>query len=96
MDSLVITPISKVQAIQRTGRAGRTIEGKCYRLYTEQFYNTQMSDVTIPEIQRVNLSGTVLMLKNMGIDDVINFDFIDAPDRESILHALRQLYPIRA
>jgi len=96
MDSLVIVPISKVQAIQRTGRAGRTSEGKCYRLYTEQFYNTQMPDITTPEIQRVNLAGTLLLLKNMGINDVVNFDFIDKPDKDSILHALKQLYFIRA
>eukprot|EP00826_Nyctotherus_ovalis_P030918 TRINITY_DN2468_c0_g1_i6.p1 TRINITY_DN2468_c0_g1~~TRINITY_DN2468_c0_g1_i6.p1 ORF type:complete len:473 (-),score=119.98 TRINITY_DN2468_c0_g1_i6:93-1466(-) len=96
MDSLVITPISKVQAIQRTGRAGRTREGKCYRLYTEQFYNTQMLNVTTPEIQRVNLADTILTLKSMGIKDVVNFDFIDSPGKDSILHALKQLYLIRA
>lgn len=39
MESLVVVPISKVQAIQRTGRAGRTREGKCIRLYSEKFYN---------------------------------------------------------
>jgi ATP-dependent RNA helicase DHX8/PRP22 len=38
MESLLVVPISKVQAIQRTGRAGRTREGKCIRLYTEKFY----------------------------------------------------------
>ena len=38
MDSLTVVPISKVQAIQRAGRAGRTCDGKCYRLYSEQFY----------------------------------------------------------
>eukprot|EP01022_Parablepharisma_sp_SALTPOND_P028529 TRINITY_DN71103_c5_g1_i1.p3 TRINITY_DN71103_c5_g1~~TRINITY_DN71103_c5_g1_i1.p3 ORF type:complete len:627 (+),score=67.27 TRINITY_DN71103_c5_g1_i1:11580-13460(+) len=96
MDTLVITPISKVQAVQRTGRAGRTGPGKCYRLYTEQFYNTQMADVTTPEIQRVNLAGTLLTLKNMGIEDVVEFDFIDPPDKDSIIHALKQLYFIRA
>ncbi len=81
-------PISKVQAIQRSGRAGRTGPGKCYRLYTDQFYNTQMAEVTTPEIQRVNLSGTLLTLKNMGIDDVVSFDFIDPPDKESIVIVL--------
>lgn len=39
MESLIIIPISKVQAVQRSGRAGRTREGKCLRLYTEEFYN---------------------------------------------------------
>lgn len=34
MDALVTVPISKVQAIQRKGRAGRTQDGKCLRLYS--------------------------------------------------------------
>jgi ATP-dependent RNA helicase DHX8/PRP22 len=42
MESLVVVPISKVQAVQRSGRAGRTREGKCLRLYTEEFYNKEM------------------------------------------------------
>ena len=49
----MIIPISKVQAIQRAGRAGRTQAGKCYRMYSEQFYKEQMIQNTIPEILRV-------------------------------------------
>jgi HrpA-like RNA helicase len=67
MDSLVIVPISKVQAVQRAGRAGRTREGKCLRLYSEEFYDKQMPNLTVPEIKRVNLTSTVLTLKSMGI-----------------------------
>ena len=65
MESLMIVPISKVQAIQRSGRAGRTREGKCLRLYTEEFYRNQMPNQTLPEIKRVNLTSTVLTLKSM-------------------------------
>jgi len=71
--------ISKVQAIQRAGRAGRTREGKCLRLYSEKFYNEQMLNATVPEIERVNLTSTVLTLKNIGIKDVIGFDYLDKP-----------------
>jgi ATP-dependent RNA helicase DHX8/PRP22 len=53
-DALIVVPISKVQAIQRTGRAGRTQAGKCLRLYSEQFYKEQMLEHTVPEILRVN------------------------------------------
>jgi HrpA-like RNA helicase len=56
MESLLVVPISKVQAIQRTGRAGRTREGKCIRLYGEKYYAEQMPDMTVPEIKRVNLA----------------------------------------
>ena len=38
-----------------------------------------MLPMAIPEIQRTNLTSTVLMLKAMGINDLINFDFMDAP-----------------
>lgn len=48
-----------------------------------------MSNQTIPEIMRVNLTQTVLTLKNLGIDDVINFDYLDPPERESIEHGLK-------
>ncbi len=70
MESLMVVPISKVQAIQRTGRAGRTREGKCIRMYSEKYYKEQMPDMTVPEIKRVNLSSTILTLKSLGILDV--------------------------
>jgi ATP-dependent RNA helicase DHX8/PRP22 len=59
MDSLVIVPISQAAANQRSGRAGRTGPGKCYRLYTENAYRNEMHPSTIPEIQRTNLATTV-------------------------------------
>lgn len=77
MDSLIITPISQAQANQRAGRAGRTGPGKCFRLYTEAAYQSEMLPTTIPEIQRQNLSTTILMLKAMGINDLLRFDFMD-------------------
>jgi HrpA-like RNA helicase len=84
MESLLVVPISKVQAVQRAGRAGRTREGKCLRLYTEEFYNLQLPNATQPEIKRVNLITTVLTLKQMGIDDVLGFDFLDKPEAASV------------
>jgi ATP-dependent RNA helicase DHX8/PRP22 len=71
MDRLQITPISQAQARQRSGRAGRTGPGKCYRLYTENAFNQEMTETTIPEIQRQNLSTTILLLKAMGINDLL-------------------------
>lgn len=52
MESLIVTPISKASALQRSGRAGRTGPGKCFRLYTAWSYQNEMEDNTIPEIQR--------------------------------------------
>jgi ATP-dependent RNA helicase DHX8/PRP22 len=92
MDSLVVAPISQASARQRAGRAGRTGPGKCYRLYTEQAFKAEMMPVTVPEIQRTNLANTVLLLKAMGINDLINFDFMDPPPVQSLISALENLY----
>lgn len=53
---MLIVPISKVQAIQRAGRAGRTQPGKCFRMYSEQFFKEQMVEFTVPEILRVTFT----------------------------------------
>lgn len=96
MDSLVISPISQAQANQRAGRAGRTGPGTCYRLYTEQAYQSEMLPNTIPEIQRQNLSNTILMLKAMGINDLLHFDFMDPPPANTMLTALEELHSLLA
>ncbi|OCF43431.1 ATP-dependent RNA helicase DHX8/PRP22 [Kwoniella heveanensis CBS 569] len=96
MDSLIVTPISQAQARQRSGRAGRTGPGKCYRLYTEIAYRNEMLPNPIPEIQRTNLASTILTLKAMGINDLINFDFMDPPPAATMLTALEQLYALGA
>lgn len=96
MDSLVVTPISQAQAQQRAGRAGRTGPGKCFRLYTEAAYQSEMLPTTIPEIQRQNLSLTILMLKAMGINDLLHFDFMDPPPINTMLTALEELYALGA
>lgn len=96
MDSLVVTPISQAQAKQRAGRAGRTGPGKCFRLYTEAAFQSEMLPTSIPEIQRQNLSTTILMLKAMGINDIIHFDFMDPPPTNTTLTALEELYALSA
>jgi ATP-dependent RNA helicase DHX8/PRP22 len=92
IESLLITPISQVQATQRTGRAGRTRPGKCYRLYTEKTFEHEMPKSTLPEIQRANLANTVLMLKEFGIVDVLAFPFLDPPSPGLLIEALQQLF----
>lgn len=96
MDSLIVSPISQAQANQRAGRAGRTGPGKCYRLYTEQAYKMEMLPNSIPEIQRQNLSYTILMLKAMGINDLLNFEFMDPPPAQTLVNALHNLYNLDA
>jgi len=96
MDSLVVTPISQAQAKQRAGRAGRTGPGKTYRLYTERAYRDEMLPTPVPEIQRTNLALTLLQLKAMGINNLIDFDFMDPPPIEAMVMALEQLHSLSA
>ena len=91
MDSLVVAPISQASATQRAGRAGRTGPGKAYRLYTEPAFKTEMLPLAVPEIQRTNLGMTVLMLKAMGINDLLGFDFMDPPPAATLVRACRIL-----
>ena len=96
MDSLVVAPISKASARQRSGRAGRTGPGKCFRLYTEAAFQHEMLPTSVPEIQRSNLGMTVLALKAMGINNLLGFDFMDPPSAQTLVQALQNLYNLGA
>ncbi|CAM9175049.1 unnamed protein product [Chrysoparadoxa australica] len=96
MESLIVTPISKAAARQRSGRAGRTQPGKCFRLYTAWSFQHELEDNTVPEIQRTNMGNVVLLLKSLGINDLLHFDFMDPPPAETIIRALEQLYALGA
>lgn len=67
VQSLLISPISKASAQQRAGRAGRTRPGKCFRVYTEQDFVTELEEQLYPEILRCNLSNMVLTLVKLGV-----------------------------
>ncbi|KAE9420772.1 hypothetical protein Angca_003961 [Angiostrongylus cantonensis] len=96
VEHLHVVTISKASANQRAGRAGRTGPGKCFRLYTAWAYKHELEDQPIPEIQRTNLSNVVLMLKSLGIHDLVHFDFLDPPPQETLVIALEQLYALGA
>jgi ATP-dependent RNA helicase DHX8/PRP22 len=94
-EALRIVPISKQQARQRMGRAGRTGPGKCVRLYTEQQFE-ELPDASVPEIQRTNLINVILTLKATGVHDLLAFDFLDPPKEETLVLALEKLYHLGA
>ena len=72
--------IHRVQATQRAGRAGRTRDGRCYRLYTQKYFERDMPPETLPEIQRTSMLTAVLFLKSLPLDiDVLAFDYLDHP-----------------
>ncbi|KAL9817994.1 putative pre-mRNA-splicing factor ATP-dependent RNA helicase DEAH9 [Arabidopsis thaliana] len=95
IESLVVAPISKASARQRSGRAGRVRPGKCYRLYTEDYFLNQMPGEGIPEMQRSNLVSTVIQLKALGIDNILGFDWPAPPSSEAMIRALEVLYSLQ-
>lgn len=96
MDSLQITPISQANANQRSGRAGRTGSGTAYRLYTDLAFREELFPNAIPEIQRTNLANTVLLLKSLGVKNLLEFDFMDPPPQDNILTSMYQLWILSA
>ncbi|ORC84130.1 pre-mRNA splicing factor ATP-dependent RNA helicase [Trypanosoma theileri] len=91
VESLLVTPISQASARQRCGRAGRTKPGKCFRLYTAKSFDTLLQPQTYPEILRCNLGSVVLHMKMMGVEDLVNFDFVEPPAPETLMRALELL-----
>jgi pre-mRNA-splicing factor ATP-dependent RNA helicase DHX16 len=96
MSKLVAVPCSRASANQRSGRAGRVGPGKCFRLYTKWAFMNEMEESTTPEIQRTNLNGVVLLLKSLGINDLLDFEFMDPPPTETLIGALNQLFALQA
>uniref|UniRef100_A0A0D3EL13 Helicase C-terminal domain-containing protein n=1 Tax=Oryza barthii TaxID=65489 RepID=A0A0D3EL13_9ORYZ len=94
IESLVVAPISKASARQRAGRAGRVRPGKCFRLYTEEFYLKEMQPEGIPEMQRSNLVSCIIQLKALGIDNILGFDWPASPSPEAMIRALEVLYSL--
>ncbi|KNC85790.1 hypothetical protein SARC_02053 [Sphaeroforma arctica JP610] len=96
MDALSVFPVSQANSNQRSGRAGRTGPGTAFRLYTEHQYNTELLANTVPEIQRTNLSNVVLLLKSLGVDNLLEFHFMDPPPQDNILNSMYQLWVLGA
>lgn len=80
---LPIEPISQASANQRAGRCGRTSNGICIRLYSEQDYLGRPA-FTDPEILRTNLASVILQMLSLGLGDIARFPFVQAPDSRNI------------
>ena len=95
IESLDVVEHSQAGCKQREGRAGRTQPGKCLHLFTKDNFRSR-SKFTEPEIKRISLAGVVLAMKDIGIDDIESFEFIDSPSRESFHEAHETLIALGA
>jgi ATP-dependent helicase HrpA len=82
-------------ANQRKGRCGRTSEGICIRLYSEEDFNSR-TEYTEPEVLRTNLASVILQMKALKIGDIEQYPFINPPDRKFINDGMRLLREINA
>ncbi|XP_073471164.1 ATP-dependent RNA helicase DHX33 [Aquarana catesbeiana] len=90
LEVLAVQRISKAQAWQRTGRAGREDSGICYRLYTEDEFE-KLEKMTVPEIQRCNLASVMLQLLVLRVPNILTFDFMSRPSPDAMHAAIDQL-----
>jgi ATP-dependent helicase HrpA len=92
---LPIEPISQASANQRKGRSGRTSDGICIRLYSEEDFESR-PEFTDPEILRTNLASVILQMAAIGLGDIPKFPFIDPPDARNIADGLTLLAELSA
>ncbi len=92
---LPVEKISQAAANQRKGRCGRTSEGICIRLYSEEDFENRPA-YTEPEITRTNLASVILQMKSLGLGDIREFPFIEPPDERLVTDGLRLLHEIHA
>ncbi|MGX2949551.1 ATP-dependent RNA helicase HrpA [Ursidibacter sp. B-7004-1] len=92
---LPIEPISQASANQRKGRCGRTSEGICIRLYSEEDFNSR-PEFTDPEILRTNLASVILQMISLGLPDIEAFPFVDRPDTKQVQDGIRLLEELGA
>ncbi len=92
---LPIEPVSQASANQRTGRCGRTSDGVCIRLYSEEDFASR-PEFTDPEILRTNLASVILQMAALDLGEVADFPFVDPPDSRNIADGVRLLEELGA
>ncbi len=95
VEQLLVEPISQAAANQRAGRCGRVANGICIRLYAEDDF-LQREAFTDPEILRSSLAGVILRMKSLGLGDVVNFPFLQAPSGRAIADGYQLLQELGA
>lgn len=96
LSTLLTTPISQASAKQRAGRAGRESAGKVFRLYSEKLFLNKLPKQQESEIMRNDVILPILTLKKLGVDDLLNWTWLEHPGQEAILSALGTLHSLGA
>jgi ATP-dependent helicase HrpA len=92
---LPIEAVSQASANQRKGRCGRTSDGICIRLYSEDDFEAR-PEFTDPEILRTNLASVILQMTSLGLGDIAAFPFVEPPDRRQITDGVQLLQELGA
>jgi len=95
IDTLLVEPVSQASAEQRAGRAGRTGPGRCIRLWSQTDHEARPLR-EVPEIKRVDLSETILLLLSSGWGDAASFPWYEKPDDKALQRALTVLADLGA
>lgn len=95
LSTLLTVPVSQASCSQRSGRAGREFPGKCYRLFKESDFK-KLPPQSEPEIVRCDVANPILMLKKIGVDDILNWSWLENPGKNSIVMGLQELYTLNA
>ncbi|XP_019623182.1 PREDICTED: putative ATP-dependent RNA helicase DHX57 isoform X1 [Branchiostoma belcheri] len=101
MESLEVTWVSKANALQRKGRAGRVASGVCFHLFTSHSFDHIFREQQVPEIQRAPLEQLLLRIKILDIfkDQELQHvlsRILEPPDRTSIETAIVRLQDLGA
>ena len=95
IDTLLVEPVSQASAEQRAGRAGRTGPGRCIRLWSQTDHEARPLR-EVPEIKRVDLSETILLLLSSGWGEAATFPWYEKPDDKALQRALTVLADLGA
>ena len=92
---LPVESISRAAADQRKGRCGRLADGVCVRLYSQEDFDAR-AEFTDPEVLRTNLASVILQMAALGLGEIEQFPFLEAPDRRQIRDGVALLHELRA
>ncbi|MBO5762628.1 MAG: ATP-dependent RNA helicase HrpA, partial [Lentisphaeria bacterium] len=95
IQELRVETISKASIRQRRGRCGRTSEGICVHMYSEDDFH-RCDDYTDPEIRRSSLAGVILQMAALHLPRIDRFQFIDPPPPALIREGMRTLEDLGA